>query len=123
MKKVNNLYNVKATVLPAKVLVLLSKFAKHVKEHDGVVIQLSSLNVFKHVHNSCARSKHPDVHHCYKLLLREVNKNLSQGNMLLTVIDTPQKVSSGKPDDRYKRTRFWNRTSNNEEYSASIAGS
>lgn len=122
MKKVSNLYNVKATVLPARVLVLLSKYAKYVKEHDGVVIQLSSLNVFKHVHNSCARSRNPDVHNCYKLLLREVNKNLLEGNMLLTVMDSSvKKPTSLKPDSRYKASRFWRR-GDSDEYSASIAG-
>ena len=49
--KLNSLYNVEAKVLPPRVMVLLSKFAKAIKDEDGVTIKLSSLDVFKHIHN------------------------------------------------------------------------
>ena len=81
MERLSNLYGVKATVLPASVLVLLSKYSRAVKDCDGVIIQLSSLNVFKHVHNSFARSSSSSVKRCYRALLRDVNRHLSEGNM------------------------------------------
>lgn len=81
MELMTNLYGVKATALPASVLVLLAKYSQAIKETDGVVIQLSSLNVFKHVHNSYARSKSSIVKKCYKSLLRDVNRHIRDGNM------------------------------------------
>ena len=81
MELMTNLYGVKATVLPASVLVLLAKYSKAIKETDGVVIQLSSLNVFKHVHNSYARSQSSLVKKHYKLLLKDVNRHIKDGNM------------------------------------------
>ena len=81
MELMTHLYGVKATVLPASVLVLLAKYSKDIKETDGVVIQLSSLNVFKHVHNSYARSNSSVVRKYYKLLLNDVNRHIREGNM------------------------------------------
>ncbi len=122
MKKVKNLYGVKATVLPAKVMVLLSKYAQAIKEFEGVVIQLSSLNVFKHVHNSYTRSKHPAVHKCYKYLLREVNMHLQEGNMALSSeVQVAEATIGNVPefDERYKNPNFWKKS--RREYSVTHA--
>ncbi len=122
MKKVKNLYAVKANVLPARVMVLLSKYAQIIKEHEGVVIQLSSLNVFKHVHASYIRSNHQDVHRCYKVLLSEVNRHLAEGNMNVAIKETsrPATVEAIELDDRYRSSSFWRK--GRGEYSVSIAG-
>lgn len=121
MKKVKNLYGVKATVLPARVMVLLSKYSQAVKEFEGVIIQLSSLNVFKHVHNSYTRSKHPAVHKCYKYLLHEVNNHLADGNMALSnEIETAGKSSTATPefDERYRNPNFWKKS--RRDYSVTL---
>ena len=118
MKKVKNLYGVKATVLPAKVMVLLSKYSQAVKEYEGAVIQLSSLNVFKHVHNSYARSTHPAVRRCYRYLLKEVNNHLQEGNM--STSSEVVTVSDNKPelDERYRNPTFWKKS--RRDYSVTI---
>jgi len=95
-------------------------YSQAVKEFEGVVIQLSSLNVFKHVHNSYTRSKHPAVHKCYNYLLREVNIHLAEGNMALSseiqTVDTSK--SAPEFDERYKNPSFWKKT--RQEYSVSV---
>jgi len=120
MKKVKSLYGVKATVLPAKVMVLLSKYSQAIKEFEGVVIQLSSLNVFKHVHNSYTRSKHPVVHKCYRYLLREVNKHLAEGNMALSSEVHVAASSDQTPefDERYRNPNFWRKS--RQDYSVTV---
>lgn len=111
MKKIRNLYSAKATVLPARVMVLLSKYSQSVKEHEGVVIQLSSLNVFKHVHASFARSKHPAVHKSYKALLNEVNIHLLEGNMVAdsneSEVAVAERAATTEFDERYRNPEFW----------------
>ncbi len=124
MNKVKNLYGVKATVLPAKVMVLLSKYSQAVKEYEGAVIQLSSLNVFKHVHNSYSRSKHPAVHNCYKYLLREVNYHLKEGNMTVSSGVSSEKGSSNASpelDERYRNPSFWKKSAH--DYSVTVGRS
>lgn len=125
MKKVKNLYGVKATVLPAKVMVLLSKYSQAVKEYEGAVIQLSSLNVFKHVHNSYSRSKHPAVRKCYKYLLREVNYHLEEGNMAVSseIASSPMQQSSQELDERYRSPNFWKKSPHNHDYSVTVGRS
>ena len=83
MERLNNLSGVRANAIPSSVLVLLSKYATVVKDADGIVIQLSSMNVFKHVHNSYLNSRSSSVKRYYRLLLREVNQQISEGNMSL----------------------------------------
>ncbi len=108
MEMVENLYHVKATVLPAKIMVLLSKYALIIKEAEGIVINLSSLNVFKHVHNSYMKSSHPAVKKCYGYLLLEVNKNLVQGHMTKYSKNEAMKpvVSEPEFDERYQSAQF-----------------
>ena len=50
MRKLKNLEEVNAAALPAKVLVLLSKYANALRKHNGLILKLSSLNVFRNVH-------------------------------------------------------------------------
>ncbi|MFT4634337.1 MAG: hypothetical protein ACI854_000338 [Arenicella sp.] len=50
MARLISLKEVSETVQPAKVLVLLSKYAQAVGTCTGLMIKISSLNVFKHVH-------------------------------------------------------------------------
>lgn len=121
MKKVKNLYGVKATVLPAKVMVMLSKYSQAIKEYEGAVIQLSSLNVFKHVHNSYARSRHPAVRRCYKYLLREVNHQLEEGNMAVSteISASPRTDVNPELDERYRNPNFWKKSA--RDYSITVA--
>ena len=92
--KLKSLYNVKAKVLPPRVMVLLSKFAKAIKDEDGVTIKLSSLNVFKHIHNSYVISTSAEVEYCYIELAKEVNEHLENGTM-----ETHSRLSEEKQDN------------------------
>ena len=76
-----SLDEVNASVLPAKVLVLLSKYAQSMRKHTGLVIKISSMNVFKHVHNTNKLTEHPEVRRLHRDLLIEVNHHLMEGNM------------------------------------------
>lgn len=81
MGKLISLDEVNASVLPAKVLVLLSKYAQSMRKHTGLVIKISSMNVFKHVHNTNKLTEHPEVRRLHRELLIEVNHHLMEGNM------------------------------------------
>ncbi|RBP48360.1 hypothetical protein DFR28_10889 [Arenicella xantha] len=81
MGKLENLDEVSAAVLPAKVLVLLSKYAQTMRKHTGLVIKISSMNVFKHVHNTHKLTQHPEVTALHKALLNEVSQHLADGTM------------------------------------------
>ncbi len=81
MGKLINLDEVNASVLPAKVLVLLSKYAQAMRKHTGLVIKISSLNVFKHVHNTNKLTGHLQIRQLHRELLIEVNNHLRAGTM------------------------------------------
>ena len=81
MGKLASLEEVNASVLPARVLVLLSKYAQAMRKHTGLVIKISSLNVFKHVHNTHKLTQHPAVQKLYQELLGEVSTHIAQGTM------------------------------------------
>jgi len=81
MGKLISLDEVNASVLPAKVLVLLSKYAQSMRKHTGLVIKISSMNVFKHVHNTNKLTEHPEVRRLHRDLLVEVNLHLVDGTM------------------------------------------
>lgn len=81
MGKLVSLNEVNASVLPAKVLVLLSKYAQAMRKHTGLVIKISSLNVFKHVHNTNKLTGHLQVRQLHRELLLEVNGHLREGTM------------------------------------------
>jgi len=69
MGKLISLEEVNASVLPAKVLVLLSKYAQAMRKHTGLVIKISSLNVFKHVHNTNKLTDHLQIRKLHRELL------------------------------------------------------
>jgi hypothetical protein len=81
MGKLISLEEVNASVLPAKVLVLLSKYAQAMRKHTGLVIKISSLNVFKHVHNTNKLTGHLQIQKLHRELLLEVNRHLLGGTM------------------------------------------
>jgi len=81
MGKLVSLDEVNASVLPAKVLVLLSKYAQAMRKHTGLVIKISSLNVFKHVHNTNKLTDHLQIKQLHRDLLLEVNRHLRGGTM------------------------------------------
>lgn len=81
MGKLISLTEVNATLLPGQVLVLLSKYAQTLQTHTGLVIKVSSMNVFKHVDNTCKFTENPHIHKIHKELLIEVNKHLAAGTM------------------------------------------
>lgn len=81
MGELVSLEEVDASVLPAKVLVLLSKYAQAIRKHTGLVIKISSLNIFKHVHNTNIMTDHQQVEQLYRELLLEVNSHLRGGTM------------------------------------------
>jgi len=79
--KLNNLENVNALALPATVLVLLSKYAKSLRAHNGTILKLSSLRVFKHIHGTCIKANNPRLYEIYTELLEEVNLHIKAGTM------------------------------------------
>ena len=81
MGQITSLKNVNALALPAKVLVLLSKYAQALRAHNGTVLKLSSLRVFKHIHTTCMKANDQTLIHIYVELLREVNIHLEAGTM------------------------------------------
>lgn len=81
MDKLVSLEEVDASVLPAKVLVLLSKYSQAVRKHTGLVIKISSLNIFQHIHNTQKLTDHLRVQQRHQELLIEVNSHLRAGTM------------------------------------------
>lgn len=77
----NSLENINALALPAKVLVLLSKYAKALRNHNGTILKLSSLRIFKHIHDTCEKANSPKLNVIYDQLLAEVNNHISAGTM------------------------------------------
>ena len=85
MGKLVRLEEVNASALPAKVLVLLSKYAQAIRTHTGLVIKINSLNVFKHVHNTNKLTNHLQIRRLHRELLLEVNEHLRNGTMQTNV--------------------------------------
>lgn len=81
MEKLQSLENVNALALPAKVLVLLSKYAQYLRAHNGTILKLSSLRVFKHIHRTCQNAQDPKLNSIYQQLLHEVNIHIESGIM------------------------------------------
>ncbi len=81
MGKLVSLEEVNASVLPARVLVLLSKYAQSMRKHTGLVIKISSMNVFRHVHNTHKLTQHAAVRKLYRELLDEVGTHVAAGTM------------------------------------------
>ena len=81
MKKLTSLEDVNALALPAKVLVLLSKYAQTLKSSNGTIIKLSSLRVFMHVHQTCVKANDAGLNIIYHQMLDEVNQHINAGTM------------------------------------------
>lgn len=81
MGKLINLSEVSPDLLPGPVLVLLSKYSQALHKHDGIIIKVSSMNVFKHVEQTGKDTKNPIVFKLYRRLLIEVNKQLNLRRM------------------------------------------
>ena len=81
MGNLKSLEDVSASALPAKVLVLLSKYAQALRKSSGLIIKLSSLSVFKHVHRTKEDANKAVLNVLYEELLEEVNKHLAMGTM------------------------------------------
>ncbi len=79
--RATSLRDISAAMLPACILVLLSKYVVLVKKHDDVVIQTSSLNVFTHIDNAYKQTRHPEVRLAYYIMLSKVNQCLRDGTM------------------------------------------
>jgi len=76
-----SLEDVNALALPAKVLVLLSKYAQALRDHNGTILKLSSLRVFKHIHDTCEEANYHKLDKIYAKLLKEVNQHIHSGTM------------------------------------------
>jgi len=81
LNRITSLKDISAAMLPARILVLLSKYVVLVREHDDVIIQTSSVNVFAHIDNANKQTRHPEVRLAYYILLRRVNQCLQDGTM------------------------------------------
>ena len=81
MGKLISLEEVNAAILPATVLVLLSKYAQAIRKTTGLVIKISSLNVFQHVHDTNGLTEFLEVQQLYRELQFEVNRHLQAGTM------------------------------------------
>jgi len=76
-----SLKEVSASMLPAAVLVLLSQYSLAVRKHTGLVIKISSANVFLHIHNTNKLTDHPEVRRLHQELLGAVTRHISAGTM------------------------------------------
>ena len=81
VRQLDSLDEVNASALPANVLVLLSKYANALRKHNGLILKLSSMNIFRHVHSTNKVSKHDSVHIAYEELLSEVRQQVKAGSM------------------------------------------
>lgn len=60
-------------VLSPKVLVLLSKYARALRKHNGMVLKLNTENVFRDVHKSSMLAGDVTLQNIYSEILTEVN--------------------------------------------------
>ena len=61
------------TVLPPKVIKLLSQFAYYLKKHNGTVIKLSSKNVLQDIHDAYQTANDDVLDELYELIVEEVS--------------------------------------------------
>ena len=120
MGKLVSLEEVNASVLPAKVLVLLSKYAQAMRKHTGLVIKISSLNVFKHVHNTNKLTDHLEIRRLHRDLLVEVNEHLREGTMQ-TNAQREQVHADGKNRTSTRSRNGRGLNSNNLEIESSLS--
>lgn len=67
------LNRVNVTVLPPKVIKLLSQFAYYLKKHNGTVIKLSSKSVLQDVHDAYQTANDDVLDELYELIVEEVS--------------------------------------------------
>jgi len=82
MEKLSSLQYVNASALPARVLVLMSKYAKALKQYNGTIIKLSSLRAFNQIHLSCTEAQDKQLNRIYQQLLEQVNSHINAGLMV-----------------------------------------
>ena len=124
MGKLISLEEVNASVLPANVLVLLSKYAQAMRKHTGLVIKVSSLNVFKHVHNTNKVTGHRQIRQLHRELLLEVNSHLQAGTMQTDrqrELGDPAGVLRGKNGEVVVSRSSGSLNSNNLEIESSLS--
>jgi len=73
MEKLSSLQHVSASALPARVLVLMSKYARALELLSGKAIKLSSLRVFNDIHLSSIEANNESLNSIYQQLLTQVN--------------------------------------------------
>jgi len=76
-----SLDQVNASILPANVMVLLSKYAQATHRYTGMVVELSSMSVFEQVHKTNRLTSNLEVRRLHRNLLVEVNRHLLKGTM------------------------------------------
>ena len=127
MNIVKDLRDVEAKVLPARVMVLLSKYSQAIKEDESVVIQLSSLNVFKHVHSTFLNTTSSRVKRYYKILLKEVNLQILSGDMTFKSNSEasyhPYIEADVELDERYRSDSFWSQNESKDDFTFSVLNS
>ena len=105
MGKLISLDQISASVLPAKVLVLLSKYALAIHKHAGVVVKINSVDVFKYVHKTSKLTDNIEVRSIHRELLVEVNRHLLAGTMqtnMQRLKSTDRDRTDVNDDDGYK---------------------
>jgi len=80
-QRLRSLEEVDASALPAKVLVLLSRYAQALRNCNGLIIKLSSLEIFQYVESTSRMAGNPELQQAYHNLLKEVNLHIEQGTM------------------------------------------
>ena len=88
-----------ASTLPANILVLLSQYAKAIEQHNGIVVQLSSLNVFKHVEQTATLCNDPRIRLIYRRLLVQTSDHVRAGSMYLIGAKKQSLSSDSKKDN------------------------
>ena len=110
MDKLKSLEDVNASSLPAKMLILLSKYAKALRQTNGTVIKLSSLRVFMHVHQTCVAAQNEELNHYYREMLKEINLHIQAG----TMFTNEQKNNPSNVSSIEKKQRIINKYASNK---------
>jgi len=78
MKVITSTENLELGVLPAKVLLLLSKYAHELKRHNGFILKLSSQHVMRDLHYANALCDSAQLNSIYDEIVLEVNIYLAE---------------------------------------------
>ena len=98
MEKLISLKHVSASLLPKRVIVLMAKYSQAIHKHSGVAIELSSVDVFKQIHQSRKNCDCLDSQRLHYELLVLVNKHLESGTMHSNS-DDPNAIKYEKPEN------------------------